>query len=1016
MDAWLLDGKLAPPERPTPWLARPIAPQNLPPLTWLVGGPGTGKTLGLVALAERFAAPAASVWLGLDAQDADPATFFHYLVAGMRRHVPDFGAEVLSLAAGAGGDVRPVWQRFFKSVEAYNPPALLLAFDDYAPDVKDHPLAALSYFADKLPRGVRVAIASRQRPPSSLARARAAGKLALVDADALAFTPDEVESYLAARAEGEVPDAWRQAAAELDGWPLGVSLVALEVAPAPSIRASVADFVMDAIVDGQPDAMRTFLRQAATLPEITADACRWSFQALDAADRLAELEAVQLVQRSGDGTTYRFPRYLRDALLAEAERTVPDIERAGWHRRAAGYYRDRGRDELALGHWIAAREWDEAVAAAEIAFAAMRLDGRQPQIAKTLQGLPPGVLAQEPTLLVWQGHTLAWSGQRDEAGQRYDAAAKLYREREDGRGEFRVLVRQATLAMRRGDYPRFNQLTLQAMARAGEGRANDVVDLHLARAAVADFRGDGQLMRECNESALTVPVAGDGDLASSHVIAHLNLYTADVHAGDLAGARRHGEAALAIAEEHAFLSYKLYAGFLLAHLDALVGDAESAGARLKAMPPDWEGLLNWHMRAIGQLVVGLWHAGRGEHKEADQAIAKSRATFQAAGYAEGLKVPLEAQLWLLIQRKQPEQAIALGEAEGEVRNFYDAAVAVPYALALLQAGRAKEAHERLSALVTTCDELGAKLLAARARRHQAEAEAALGLPGAKATRADAASRIQGGGWDFLKLEAEPVEAPMEKAAPVEAGGRLALQCFGNFQIRVDGQPIDQWPRRKAKLLLAALALHPRGVDSLTLAEWLGDGDATSGAEILKTNVKALRSALEPGRARGQASSFVIGEGDRFRLAPEQLASCDLAAFDEDLTAARELEASDPMAAAARYERGVAWYRGPLLDETLLRDHFAAERARYQERTSDACAWLARFHMGRGDRTRAEAMWREAVAVAPTHEAGYLALMRFLHEAGKADRARQVYWDCRYALKQHLDAAPSEAFEAAAKAF
>ena len=42
-------------------------------------------------------------------------------------------------------------------------------------------------------------------------------------------------------------------------------------------------------------------------------------------------------------------------------------------------------------------------------------------------------------------------------------------------------------------------------------------------------------------------------------------------------------------------------------------------------------------------------------------------------------------------------------------------------------------------------------------------------------------------------------------------------------------------------------------------------------------------------------------------------------------------------------------------------------------------------------------------------------MRLYRALGQADKLRRAYWDCRRALKAHLDRTPSEAFEAAYRA-
>ncbi|MDB5102141.1 MAG: hypothetical protein JWM80_6562 [Cyanobacteria bacterium RYN_339] len=988
-DAWILASKLAPPAPPARWLERGFLPAGAPrsPVTWLVGGSGYGKTLGLLALA----GDAPRVWLALDDLDVEPATLFYYLVAGMRAHVPAFGEAIHATLQAGGADPRQLWQAFAREVAGYNMPALVVAIDDVH-HLPEEVLAPLATLAGQLPPGLQLLLAGRQRPPKAFARARAAGHVTVIDSAQLAFNADDQRAFLAGR-EPTSP-GWEARLAALEGWPLGLDLLIRQVD-----ELATEDLVAAEFYGSQPPARREFMLQASFLAEITAEACAWIFQGQDAALHLAELEAAQLILRLASSGAYRFPAYLLAFLRQDAGRSVPSLAAAAWHRRAATYYMEADRAELALPHLVASRDWPAAAAACQATFPAMRYSGRQGQIARTLASFPADVREEEPALLLWGGHAHSRAGRPTEARDAYDRAARGFHERDDGAGEFKVLVRLVTLAMRRGDTASFNQLVLQALARLPEGSLEDVVDLQLARAAMADFRGDAALMRECNEAALAIAGAGNAEIAASHVIANLNLYTAAFHAGELTPARGHAEQALAIAREHGMAPYMLYATCLLAHLDLTTGEVEAAGATLRGLPDDWEARLDWHMRAVGQTILGAYHLARGEAAESQAAYDRSLASFDAVGYAEGRKLPLEGLMWLALQRNLPTKAI--GYFQGGGRNYYDLALALPHARAVHLAGDPAAASVLLRELAETCEQEGAALLAVRARLYLAAATGAACPP------------LEALGYGFLRGQDARL---WQELAPAATGDpALDLACFGGLQVRREGVLLDHWPRRKAKLILAAMVLHPEGVRQTTLAEWLGDGDEGSGVAILRMSLRALRGTLEPDLAKGAVSRYVKAEGDLLVLDRAHLGSCDLQAFDEALTAGDGRRDEAPVAAAAHYERALALYQGDLFDETLLRNFFEEERNARRERAAAALAWLAAFHGERGDRSGAEAALRRAVATLPAEEWPYLALMRHQHAAGRPELARQAYWDCRKALKQHLDATPSEAFEVAAQA-
>jgi len=97
----LLATKLFPPRPrpdavPRPRLLARLDAALTSPVTAIIAPAGFGKTTLLSSwLAGRRAA-----WLSLDPGDNDPALFAHYLVAALRRALPEIGAAVLQALAG----------------------------------------------------------------------------------------------------------------------------------------------------------------------------------------------------------------------------------------------------------------------------------------------------------------------------------------------------------------------------------------------------------------------------------------------------------------------------------------------------------------------------------------------------------------------------------------------------------------------------------------------------------------------------------------------------------------------------------------------------------------------------------------------------------------------------------------------------------------------------------------------------------------------------------------------------
>jgi DNA-binding SARP family transcriptional activator len=259
----------------------------------------------------------------------------------------------------------------------------------------------------------------------------------------------------------------------------------------------------------------------------------------------------------------------------------------------------------------------------------------------------------------------------------------------------------------------------------------------------------------------------------------------------------------------------------------------------------------------------------------------------------------------------------------------------------------------------------------------------------------------------------PAGAAPSAIRPAAADGAdlLALRCLGGFEVRQGGVLLDQWPRRKAKLLLAVLALHPDGLPRAELAALVG-GDETNPANVLRVNTWALRRALEPTLEKGEASRYVLHEGDNLRLAWDQVASLDLADHEAAMAEGDRLREADARAAAAAYERALGLVRGNLLDDGPLYAALAPRREAINRRVVAALIWLCAHHRKLGDYRRAEAALTRAAELAPWDEEVYLGFMRLYRALGQTDKLRRAYWDCRRALKAHVDRTPSDAFEAA----
>jgi DNA-binding SARP family transcriptional activator len=242
-------------------------------------------------------------------------------------------------------------------------------------------------------------------------------------------------------------------------------------------------------------------------------------------------------------------------------------------------------------------------------------------------------------------------------------------------------------------------------------------------------------------------------------------------------------------------------------------------------------------------------------------------------------------------------------------------------------------------------------------------------------------------------------------------GTLRIHCFGSLEVRQDGILLDQWPRRKAKLILAALLLNPQGLSAMELVELIWPEEITSGGHtVVRVAVSALRKIFEPKLGSREESRYVSLDNERYKLVTDRVAFSDLTAFEEAYTRAEALRKSSPTEAAAAYNEALTLYRGTLLEDGLFEPFFEAERERFRRRAIAALTWLADHHLTSNDAAAAESALTRAIALSPCDEEPYTRLLKLHFSNGRPERVRQVYWDLRKSLKRQLGMAPSPDFE------
>ena len=414
----LLETKLYVPRLRRGLVARPRLSERLSrgaesKLTLVSAPAGFGKT---TLLAEWLAAAPAdersAAWLSLDPGDNEPASFWTYLIAALQTVAPGVGASALSLLqAPQPPPIETVLATLLNELGAV-PNDVVLVLDDYhvidARDIQD----GMAFLLEHLPPQMHLVIATRADPALPLARLRARGELVEIRAADLRFTPDEAAAYLN-EVMGLDLGARDVAALEArtEGWIAALQLAALSMQGRDDVAGFIAgfagddryivDYLVEEVLQRQPEQVRSFLLQTSILDRLSGPLC----DAVTGQDGgKAMLEALDrgnlfLVPLDDRRQWYRyhhlFADVLRARLLDEQPDRVPEL-----HRRASEWYEQNGDRSEAIRHALAGEDFERAADLVELAIPAMRQERQEATLRRWLEALPDELIRVRPVLSV----------------------------------------------------------------------------------------------------------------------------------------------------------------------------------------------------------------------------------------------------------------------------------------------------------------------------------------------------------------------------------------------------------------------------------------------------------------------------------------------------------------------------------------------------------------------------------------------------------------------------------------
>ncbi len=416
MAAALLATKLHVPRRRRGLVPRPELSQRLDrgaqaTLTLVSAPAGFGKTTVLTEwLAQAATGGRPVAWLSLDRRDDDPALFWRYLIAALQTALPGIGAEAGALVQSGQASTEAVVASLVNELCA-DPRDVVLVLDDYHLIEGLEVQQGMAFLLEHLPEHVQLVIAGRADPALPLARLRARGDLVEVRADDLRFTRDEAAAYLREMGVTLTPEDVATLDDRTEGWIAALQLAALSMRGRDDVAGFIAgfagddryvvDYLVEEVLQRQPDDVREFLLRTSVLTRLTGSLCDAVTGQGGGRSRLDALERgnLFLVPLDDRRLWFRYHHLFADVLRMRLLDEVPDLV-PGLHARAGDWFERHGDRPEAISHALAGGDVARAADLIELSVPVLRRDRQEATLRSYMRALPADVFTRRPVLSV----------------------------------------------------------------------------------------------------------------------------------------------------------------------------------------------------------------------------------------------------------------------------------------------------------------------------------------------------------------------------------------------------------------------------------------------------------------------------------------------------------------------------------------------------------------------------------------------------------------------------------------
>lgn len=1083
----ILPTKLYPPRLPSlvhrERLLRALDHSRSSKLTTVVAGAGYGKsTLVTEFLNTRGLR---YVWYQLDESDRDLSVFLSYLVTAIGDVEGGFGAETLERlrsSENAPQERRSILTAFISEVDRALAGDVFVVLDDFQ-ELGDGGTVgpALEFMCCHIPENLHFIILSRAKISFDVSELIVSRELVDLEERELRFTPEEIGA-LFSKVFGiplEEEDA-RNLSVLTEGWVSGLVLFYHAFKNKAKDRigdlirdfdvptAEVSDYLSRAVYRDQSDEVKDFLVKTSILSRMNPGFCDELLDIADSGKKLLYLTGARLftIPLDDRGEWYRYHHFLAGFLRELVREVLSGEQIRGLHLKAAELWQGHGDLEQALYHFMEAGEQERAADVLERQSHDLRKNDRLAFLDAMYRRLPEWAAEAHPWLMHYSGDAAYLLGHYEDAINRFDRSASLFKETGETDGQSLSLL-SAALLLRMTGRPEESQDYLE---RGLEVLPDESVHRYEALAvlsAEASVTGSPQLAERYssevldNLSSIKEGTAGTNALFWCGVSRYQQGRFKDAHEL-LSKARVLGERigytgmlpfiyavlsanlafggeleeALAVADKGLELSGRtktprmaLLNQVTRSYVMCLLGRKEEAAEEIsKAFAENIDEVGSGIESLLIEFNAGNVYSICEMKSEASEHFREAHRIAEANRFSVLEQLARVGMMYQSIDEVDPEEAA--NELEGIVDFLRGAGsdMALIHAYLLLagiksRVGRYEEAVEFIREIVRLGDKNETPGMLVQVR---GDLNLALGAIFGEGSHMDFLSQV----FVLLGPAALPCLQELGKSADEEVKRRakalsesigrraaepLFVRLLGPMEVKKGTAliPSASWKSKKALMILKYLAANrdrgpiPRDVVMELL--W-PERDAESTSRNLNVALSNLRKTLEPGAGRGE-SSYITVTGDSISLEPGGEGWVDTELFREYVAEAEQAEKSgDVEAYFTALHRAEELYRGDFLPEDLYEDWCSVERERLKEDHVNLIFNIAREHLNRGESDQTLDHLERALEIDPGREELYRMEMEIHGGAGNRAGIEKVYRRCVEHLREYYDVAPSPSTE------